>query len=148
MTNIALDSNVLLYAEGIGDAGKKAIADRLAKLLPAEETYISVQVVGELYNVLVKRGRSRERAQAAALFWFNTFSMIGTTPDLMLRAVDLATRHRLKIWDALILSAAAEANCSVLLSEDFQDGFAWNGITVCNPFAAKPHPLVADLLRE
>jgi predicted nucleic acid-binding protein len=146
--NIALDSNVLLYAEGIGDAEKKAIADWLAKLLSAEETYISVQVVGELYNVLVKRGRSRERAQAAALFWYNAFSPIATAPELMLRAIELATQHRLKIWDALILSAAAEANCSVLLSEDFQDGFAWRGVTVCNPFAAKPHPLVADLLRE
>jgi predicted nucleic acid-binding protein len=145
---VALDSNVLLYAEGIGDPARKVVADRLANILPAEETYLSVQVIGELYNVLVKRGRPRERALAAAVFWRNAFSLIATPPELMVSALELATQHRLNIWDALILSAAAEASCSILLSEDFQDGFAWNGVTVCNPFAATLHPLAADLLRE
>ena len=145
---VALDTNFLVYAEGGDDSAKEAVATRLTASLPSEDTHLSSQVLGELFNVLVKRGFSRKRAQNAAYEWSETFSIIETTPNLMLNAIDLATQHRLKIWDALILSAAAEANCSVLLSEDFQDGFAWRGVTVCNPFAAKPHPLVADLLRE
>jgi predicted nucleic acid-binding protein len=50
--------------------------------------------------------------------------------------------HQLAFWDAIVLSAAADANCRVLLSEDLQDGFTWSGVTVVNPFAATPHPLL------
>jgi predicted nucleic acid-binding protein len=145
---IALDSNVLIYAEGANDSDKEAMAARLVDVLPSQSTFLSVQVLGELFNVLVRRGFSRDRARHAARQWSETFVVVETTPALVLSAIDLAAQHKLKIWDALILAAAAEARCSVLLSEDFQDGFAWNGITVCNPFAAKPHRLVAALLRE
>lgn len=145
---VALDTNILVYAEGIGDAARETVAERLAAILPYETTFVSSQVLGELFNVLVKRGLSREHARNASREWGETFTLTQTTPALMLAAIDLATQHHLKVWDALILAAAAEADCSVLLSEDFQDGFAWNGVTVCNPFAAKPHPLAADLLRE
>ncbi len=53
---------------------------------------------------------------------------------------------RLGIWDAVILSAAADARCRLLLSEDLQDGFTWRGVTVVNPFASSPHRLLAALL--
>ncbi len=64
----------------------------------------------------------------------------------MTAALNLASVHRLQIWDAVILSAAASAGCRVLLSEDLQDGFTWNGVTVVNPFAPEPNALLAELL--
>jgi predicted nucleic acid-binding protein len=64
----------------------------------------------------------------------------------MLAAADLATNHRLGIWDAVVLSAAAEAGCRLLLSEDMQDGFTWKGITVTNPFSTLRHELLVALL--
>ena len=36
----------------------------------------------------------------------------------------------------MILNAAADAGCALLLSEDMRPGFAWRGVTVANPFAA------------
>ena len=145
---IALDTNIVAYAEGMNDAARQTRALLVLNSVPREQFSISIQVPGELFNVLVKRGMPRDQARERALFWRHTLPVIDTTPVLMDVALDLAERHRLRIWDALILSAAAEARCDVLLSEDFQDGFAWKGITVCNPFAAALHPLVADLLRE
>ena len=59
--------------------------------------------------------------------------------------MDLAVHHVLSIWDAVILSAAAAAGCRLLLSEDLQDGFTWNGVTVVNPFPGRRHPLLAAL---
>jgi predicted nucleic acid-binding protein len=64
----------------------------------------------------------------------------------MLAAADLAVNHQLGIWDAVILCAAAEAGCRLLLSEDMQDGFIWQGVTVTNPFAASRHPLLEAML--
>ena len=58
---------------------------------------------------------------------------------------DVAVGHNLAIWDAIILAAAAEAGCRMLLSEDMQDGFTWGGVTIVNPFAPQPHKLLDDL---
>lgn len=66
----------------------------------------------------------------------------------MLAAADLAVTHQLGIWDAVIVSAAAEADCNLLLSEDMQDGFIWQGVTIANPFARSKHPLLKALLSE
>jgi predicted nucleic acid-binding protein len=45
-----------------------------------------------------------------------------------------------------VLAAAAEAGCRLLLSEDLQDGFTWQGVTVTNPFAPTLHPILVGLL--
>ena len=66
----------------------------------------------------------------------------------MLTAADLATDHRFGIWDAVILSAASQASCRLLLSEDLQEGFTWGGVTVVNPFASPRHALLDTLLRD
>jgi predicted nucleic acid-binding protein len=66
----------------------------------------------------------------------------------MQAAADLATDHRLGIWDAVILSASSQAGCRLLLSEDLQDGFTWGGVTVVNPFAAERHALLEALLGD
>lgn len=50
-------------------------------------------------------------------------------------------------WDALILAVAAENHCRLLLSEDFQNGFTWRGVTVVNPFVEPRSPLLAGWLR-
>jgi predicted nucleic acid-binding protein len=62
--------------------------------------------------------------------------------------MDLAHSHRCSMWDAIILAAAAEAGCRLLLSEDMQDGFTWNGVTIADPFSETPHPLLAAMLAD
>ena len=73
------------------------------------------------------------------------FSLVPTTERVLSRALDVCNAHQLAIWDAVILAAASEAGCRVLLSEDMQDGFTWGGVTVVNPFASTPHRLLRDL---
>jgi predicted nucleic acid-binding protein len=40
---------------------------------------------------------------------------------------------RLSMFDALLLATAREAGCTVLLSEDMQDGAEFDGLVVRNP---------------
>ncbi len=144
---LALDTNVLAYAEGVNGVAKKRITLEILEKLPRERTFLPVQVLGELFHVLVRKaGRSPERARAAILTWQDVFPLIETSPAVMLAAADLATRHLLGIWDAVILSAAAAAGCRLLLSEDLQQGFTCNGVTVTNPFSREKHELLAGLL--
>jgi predicted nucleic acid-binding protein len=143
---LALDTNVLAYAEGIGDAARYARALELLDRLPQDAGVIPVQALGELYNVLIRKsGRSRIDARRAILAWSDSFVLAGTSSAVMLAASDLAVDHGLSIWDAVILAAAAEAGCRLLLSEDLQEGFTWRGVTVTNPFGELPHPLLEGL---
>jgi len=146
---LALDTNILAYAEGVnGVAGKKAALELIARL-PENGTFLPVQVLGELFHVLVRKaGRSPERARAAILDWQDAFPLIETSSAVMLSAADLAAHHRLSIWDSVVLAASAAAGCRLLLSEDLQSGFTWNGVTATNPFAREKHELLAALLGE
>jgi len=144
---LALDTNVLAYAEGVNSAEKRAVVLELLRNIPQETAVVPVQVLGELFNVLVRRaGRSPQEARDALLSWRDAFPVAGTTPEMMMMAVDLAADHRFGIWDAVNLSAASQTGCRLLLSEDLQDGFTWGGLTVVNPFASPRHPLLNALL--
>lgn len=146
---VALDTNILAYAEGTNGAAMKAAALDLVQKLPQESTVLPVQTLGELFNVLVRRaGRSAANARTAILSWQDAFPVIDTSSAVILGAADLATDHRLGIWDAVILAAAAEAGCRLLLSEDLQEGFTWSGVTVTNPFSPSRHVLLEVLLGE
>lgn len=144
---IAVDTNVLAYAEGLNGAQKRDAAVSLLQTLSPESTFVPVQALGELFTVLVRKaGRSRADAAAAVLSWGDAFPLIETSNDVLLAATDLADAHQLSLWDAVMLSAAADARCRLLLSEDLQEGFTWRGVTVANPFAARRHPLLEALV--
>jgi predicted nucleic acid-binding protein len=143
---IALDSNILAYAEGVDGLVLQDAALQLVTGLPRAIVVLPLQVLGELYNVLIRKaGRSREAARDALLKWRDGYAVIETSASIVVAAADLATDHRLQIWDAVILSAAAHAGCRLLLSEDLQDGFTWSGVTVTNPFAER-HPLLQAVM--
>lgn len=144
---VALDTNVLAYAEGVNVDDRHAAALDLIQRLPQESVVLPVQALGELFNVLTRKaGRTRESAGDALLAWRDAFTVADTSVEVMLTAVSLAADHRLSIWDAVILATASAARCRLLLSEDFQDGFSWAGVTVTNPFGLPRHPLLEDML--
>jgi prevent-host-death family protein len=144
---VALDTNLLAYAEGMNGAERRDAAVAIIRQLPQEATIVPAQVLGELFNVLVRKGgRARTSARDALLTWRDTFPVFETSPEVVLRAASLAADHQLGIWDAVILAAASDAGCRLLLSEDLQEGFTWAGVTVVNPFASPQHPLLAALL--
>ena len=144
---VALDTNILVYAEGINGAEKRDIVFDLLRDMAQEAAIIPVQVLGELFTVLTRKaGRSRAQARDAMLSWRDAFPVVGTTLEVMTVAADLATDHHFGIWDATILSVASQTGCRLLLSEDLQDGFTWGGVTVVNPFASPRHALLDALL--
>jgi len=144
---LALDTNILAYAEGVNGSAMQTAALELIKMLPDGATLLPVQALGELFNVLVRKvGRSTAQAQRSILGWRDAFPLIETSAGVMLSAVDLAKVHQLGIWDAVIVSGSAEAGCRLLLSEDMQDGFTWRGVTVTNPFAKTRHAILTALL--
>jgi predicted nucleic acid-binding protein len=144
---IALDTNILAYAEGIGDKIRCAAAIALVEQLPAERVLLPAQTLGELYRVLTgKAQREASEVREAILAWADSFEVADSSWVAFQSALDLAADHGLQIWDALILSVAADNRCRLLLSEDLQNGYTWRGVTVVNPFVAPRSPLLANIL--
>ena len=144
-----MDTNVLAYAEGLGDDVRCQLAsDLIAKLNPIN-FLVPVQVLGELSRVLTsKLKRSSADARELLLSWSDAVVVADTTWAAFQSAMDLTVDHQISMWDALIMSVAAENKCRLLISEDFQNGFTWRGVTVVNPFEtkAKPYKLLASVI--
>jgi predicted nucleic acid-binding protein len=144
---IALDTNFLLYAEGINDAARREVARSIAPRLPAGNTFVPVQVMGELFRMLTRKAKyDAATARATVLNLCDVYQPLETTQQALVSAMDLAADHQLSIRDAIVVSTAAEAGCRLLLSEDMHDGFVWRGLTITNPFADKRHPLLEAAL--
>lgn len=144
---VALDTNILTYAEGVGDEARCSTAIRLVEQLPASEVLLPGQVLGELARVLIGKARRTQAAtREAVLAWADCYEVADSTWPAFQAALDLTVDHQLPMWDALILSVAAENRCRLLLSEDFQNGFTWRGVTVVDPFSARRLPLLDSLL--
>lgn len=145
---VALDTNILVYAEGAGDPRRCGAATALVEATLGD-VVIPDQVLGELFNVMVRKaGWSKREAAERISAWRRLATPYEAEPDGILRAAQLAADHGLQIWDAVIVTTAASAGCSILVSEDMQHDFFWNGLTIVNPFRSPSHPLLEVALRQ
>jgi predicted nucleic acid-binding protein len=135
---VALDTNVLAYAEGLGDDVRCQLASDLISKLDPINSLLPVQVLGELSRILTtKLKKSSADVRELLLSWSDSVVVADTTWTAFQSAIDLTVDHQISMWDALIMSVAAENKCRLLISEDFQNGFTWRGVTVVNPFDTK-----------
>ncbi|HWS74303.1 MAG TPA: hypothetical protein VN324_04080, partial [Quisquiliibacterium sp.] len=74
--------------------------------------------------------------------------VVPSTGEFVVRAVALARRYELSLWDALVVRAAIEAECDVLFTEDLQDGMRFGELRVVNPFALRAHEADASTARR
>jgi len=146
---VALDTNILAYAEGIGDSARQLASLDLIRMLPPALVVIPAQCLGELFRLLTgKARRDAASAQEAVLGWADAYEPAAGTWTAFQSAMGAAVNHRLQVWDALILAVAVEQRCRVLFSEDLQHEFTWHGLTVVNPYKEPPHHLLRTLLTD
>lgn len=129
------DTNVLVYSRDPDDAAKRALARTLIERSIEEESFVvSTQVLVEFYATSVRR-RLLGPTQALDLvrFW-GGHDTVPHTADLVARGLELHQAHSLAIWDGLIVQAALDARCDVLLSRDLQHGRRFGSLEVTNPF--------------
>lgn len=143
---VALDTNILAYAEGVDSEAMQLRALDVMRSLDPAQMVVAVQALGELFNVLVRKGgRTRDDARQRVQEWRANLNVAETSYEVLLAAIEISTTHKLFIWDSVVLAVAAQAGCRALLSEDMHHGFTWSGTTVINPFAEEAHPLLATL---
>ena len=77
---VALDTNVLAYAEGVNGSERRERVLDVVRRLPPGSAVIPVQVLGELFNVLVRKaGRSRGEAPDAIQGWRDAMPIVASS---------------------------------------------------------------------
>lgn len=142
MPFVAIDTNVLVYAEGLARTAADTTKVERARALIAGLLFddsglvLPVQVLAELHHVLRRKGGLPSGDVRARLERYVAGAMVVATDGAVLGdALALSDEHGLQTYDAIILAAAAHAGCACLYTEDMQDGFEWQGVRVVNPFA-------------
>jgi predicted nucleic acid-binding protein len=145
----ALDTNLLVYAEGFGDDTRVGATRQLLDQLSEADLVIPLQCLGELFRVLTgKAGRPAPQAQEAVLGWMDAYPVLDSNAAAWRGAMDLCVAHQLASWDALVLNVAAEGGARLLLTEDLHQGFSWRGVRVVNPLVEPIDPLLRQLLGD
>src|ERR1044072_4379047 len=136
MMRVALDSNILIYAELEPDSEKGKRAPHLI-LRVARDGVIPVQVLGEFLRFVQRRMPAAfEEAIRQVSIYQAAFLTPPSTDAIINRATELARAHHLQFWDGVVCAASADAGAKDLLTEDMQDGRIRDGLRVMNPFSA------------
>ena len=126
------DTNVLLYLLS-KDAAK---ADRTEVLL-ASGGVVSVQVLNEFTSVALRKLAMTIPEIREILSTIRAVCLVKPldieTHEL---GLDMAERYGFSIYDGLIVAAAIRAGCSILYTEDLQQGQVIDQLTIQNPFAS------------
>lgn len=134
-----LDTNVLVYSFDRTEPRKREIARRLVSdALENGTGVVSYQVVQEFLNVATRKfiiPLSSADAQRYLEVVLEPLCEIYASPEIFHQALEIAEAWRLAFYDSLIVTAALQADCGILYTEDLQDGLKVRGLTVRNPFS-------------
>ena len=125
------DTNLIVYL--LSSDGAKADC---AEDLIARGGVISVQVLNEFVAVATRKLRMPWREIHDVLTQLRSVcEVVPITVETHERALRLAERHGLSVYDALIVSAALLSGCTTLHTEDLQHGLVIDRqLTIRNPF--------------
>ena len=133
-----LDTNVFLYALDRTDGRKSRVADELInQTLATESGVISYQVIQEFIGFALKKfpsAMSTDELERYLTTVFRRFDVGESSLTMFSQSIALQQRYQLSWWDSLIVSAAMQAKCDVLYTEDLQHGQRFGDLVVTNPF--------------
>ena len=131
-----VDTNIVVYLFDDDEPDKQTRAGEV--LTETDETVfvVSTQVLAEFYvTVTNKLGRPLDpRSARQAVAELASLPVVSTDATLVRAGIDTAQAHRLSLWDALIVEAAASGGCNRVISEDLNHGAVLRGVSIENPF--------------
>ena len=127
------DTNIILYT--IGQDNRKTELTR--SLIKRElELVVSTQVINECVNVCLRKlNFTRQKAYYFADQIMSATNVVAVNEETVRKSAEIAINHQISNWDALIIASALLSDCSILYSEDMQQGQVFdNQLSIINPF--------------
>ena len=136
---VFLDTNIFVYAidSSPAQSDKRDRARGLMREnLETESGVISIQVLQEFFSASTSKISSPLSIEEALEFihYISAFETVNPNLDMVIAAIGLHRKHGFSFWDAMIVQSAIVADCTLLLTEDFQHGYQLGPLTNKNPF--------------
>ncbi len=132
-----LDSNIIVYSFDIKSLDKQLIAKNLISNAIKGQGCISYQVIQEFLNVASSKFKKPLSLQDCEVYLKNVLTPlceVYPSIEFFSQALQIKKRWQYSWYDSLIITAALDANCSILYSEDMQHKQVINQLTIINPF--------------
>ena len=141
---VFLDTNVLLYGVDDKDPAKRDRARAwIATCWQRRCGRISTQVLNEYYSNARRKFTSAisagdARAEVRRYQHWRPWSIDHPTVET---AWAVESRYNLNYWDALMVAAAQQQGCALMLTEDMQHDQVIDKVRIINPFLVGPEML-------
>lgn len=142
--SVFVDTGVLLHAEDLADAGRHAAARAWLRVLWQRRIgRLSTQVLDEFYVDATRRlvppmPAGDARAEVRRYQRWQPWRIDHATVE---SAWSVESRFGLPYRDALVVAAAQQQGCSLLLTAALPHGLALDGLKTLDPFLAGPERL-------
>ncbi len=129
---VFIDSKIIVYL--VDNRSKEKTKKAQDFLSP--DFFISTQVIAENVNVCLKKLHlNKETTFDFARRVLNRFRILQITEATLLKNFEISIKYQLSSWDSIIIATAILNSCSIIYSEDMQDGLiVENSVTIINPF--------------
>ena len=145
---VSFDTNVLVYATAsISDVKVIWARDLVARAMRAASSVLLLQTLAEFSNVAIRKARIPvEDIRRTIDAWRAVLPVQAADDSDLLVALEAVRAHRLAFWHAMLWASARRAGVRHLLTEDYQDGFALQGVMFINPFKRENDQLIDQVL--
>lgn len=132
---IFIDTNILVYTVDKYSEKKQMLAREIMKTVVEEEIpVISTQVLQEFYSATTSKLKLDKIIAKNIMHNFHHIEIVQIDLNLIEQGIDISILSQISFWDGLIIAAAEHANCSIIYSEDLNNGQIIRGIKIINPF--------------
>lgn len=130
---IFLDTNTLIY---LYSADEKDKQEKVQNIIDKNKTIISTQVLSEISNVMTRKMKVDPAIVENVIDEISSACEVVTVEAHTIKlALRIAERYKYSYFDSLILSSAVENGCTIVFSEDMQNGqLIENMLKIINPF--------------
>jgi predicted nucleic acid-binding protein len=129
------DTNILVQTLDKADKHKQKKARQLlSDAARSNLGVVSTQVLQEFFVATTKKLGLDPLVVKELVHQLSHLETIVVTPHFISEAIDCSIINRLSFWDALIVVTAESARCSLLWSEDLNDGQIIRGVKITNPY--------------
>ncbi len=134
---VFIDTNIYIYflLDDEKHSEKRKEARKIIKYLADKEIITSIQVLNEIYSVLLKYKVSEEIIKQKLEFIISKTKLVNTNIETLKNCWEIKSKHKYSYWDSLIISSALQAKCLELLTEDLHNNqIIENKLKIINPF--------------
>ncbi len=129
---IAVDTNIIIYSLNDSYPEKKKVALNIICNLP----YLSSQAFTESINICRRKLKyDKIKQMKVANFILDNCQFESVDPPTIRLSHELIVRYDFQYFDAIIVSSALQANCTILYTEDMQHQLlVEKRLRIINPF--------------